>query len=378
MGGAFTAMTGDAAACPYYNPAGLMLMKGSTLSASVSTFNKYETQIGATDEFNRAPLRLNQGSIVPLPNSSGYTINMGVMALGLSILVPDNDDYNGEILGAAQTTSYLKLKDQSLWLGGSLAWETSKTTQLGLSIYYTSRTLSESLSYFSNVAGSEKLSAEDRIVSQNSLVYILGLLHTLNANWRTGLSIRLPSLPIHGKGSYAFREVDFSGSSQVSSINESNLKSTFKIPPKISLGLAWESSKLSVSFDLQHTLSESFYDLSLLEGARRVHHKPTWNLNFGIETKLETWLALRMGLFTNLSTQPKVAEKPSERASDHIDMLGLSANFALATSPNSQISLGGSYIGGKGSSAQEYNSQWTRVSKTLQVFSFLVGTNYSF
>src|SRR4051812_44004669 len=67
MGGAFTALTEDTGAAAFYNPASIIRMKGASLSASVSVYNKYDTRYGSQADYNKAPLRINRGFFKGLP-----------------------------------------------------------------------------------------------------------------------------------------------------------------------------------------------------------------------------------------------------------------------------------------------------------------------
>src|SRR5262245_15605639 len=77
LGGAYTAFVGDPAGSPYYNPASLSRMQGNTLSAAVNVYSKNDTQFGDLGTANQAPLRVNRGSILPIPAASGTIYTFG-------------------------------------------------------------------------------------------------------------------------------------------------------------------------------------------------------------------------------------------------------------------------------------------------------------
>lgn len=378
MGAAFTALSGDSAACSFYNPATVARMESSTLSASVSLYNKYETRFGNQDDFSSAPLRVNQGSIVPLPSSSGSILNYGNFALAISILIPDFDLYTGEVRSTQDSSSYINFRDESLWIGGTLALNLSKTTSVGLSMYYTSRRLNRTVTDQYTSGGETTLINEEKIFSNNSVVYILGFYQRLSQHLNIGFSARLPSIEINGRGSY-FRSAVSTDGSLPESINETNLESETRIPARYSVGIAYEKKQqYTYSVDVSYYAAHSYSDMNLKEAADFIDHRQVYNVNLGYETYLKTWLALRLGLFTDTSSHNSIPDNSNRRLGDHVNRWGWSANVALITSEQSIVTLGGYYNGGKGHSTQQIADNIEKVQKSQQLFSFLVGTSFRF
>lgn len=375
MGGAYTAFTGDPSGCAFYNPASLARMDGTTFSAAVNAYNKTDAQFGDLDSLESAAMRVNRGSIVPIPASSGTVYSFGNFAVGLSILFPDYDSYTGEIKANSDVTSYMNLKDQSLWVGGSLALNLSEEDAIGLTMYYTSRTFSRSLTDQLSQAGTVFLTNEEKILSQNSLVYILGYYRQLNTNWTFGTSLRLPSLSVNGQGSFYRSSIDTSGGISPP-INHKSISAETRIPSRLNLGLGYtRPGKWAFSTDVNLHGRESYVDLDDPSGGDRIRHKEVWNLALGGEYFVQSWAALRVGLYTNLSSHPEIDEV-SLRQGDHLDMWGFSTNLALFTTGRSTVTLGGYYSGGKGESTQFVGQEIKEIPKSVQIFSFLVGTSF--
>ena len=376
MGGAYTALSGDPAACSFYNPATLARMEGSSLSAAVNVYNKYETRFGVNDDFQSAPLRVNQGSFVPIPASSGSVHTFRNFAFGLSIVIPDSETYNGEVHSNGSNLTLLDFKDQSLWVGGTLALNLNEANSIGFTAYYTSRTYSRSVTDRVVNAFTSILN-ENKTLTSNSLLYLIGFSHQFNPHWKLGLSHRFASLPVAGKGTY-FRSL-VSTQPATSELNEINLITHTKIPTKTALGIAYERSRnFTVAFDLNYYSSEIYTDMQNSLGGDLIIHKPTWNVSLGGEYFTQDWLALRAGLYTNLSSAPTLPTNPLQRQPDHIDMFGFSANAAIYTSSQSSITLGGYYTGGRGHSAQLIEGQIQKITKSHQTFTLLVGTTFRF
>ena len=375
LGGAYTAFTGDPSGCAFYNPASLARMDGTTLSAAVNAYNKTDAQFGDLDSLESAAMRVNRGSIVPIPASSGTVYSFGNFAVGLSILFPDYDSYTGEIKANADVTSYMNLKDQSLWVGGSLALNLSEEDAIGLTMYYTSRTFSRSLTDQLSQAGTVFLTNEEKILSQNSLVYILGYYRQLSTNWTLGTSFRLPSLSVNGQGSFYRSSIDTAGGISPP-MNRKSISAETRIPSRLNIGLGYtQPGKWAFSTDVNLHGRESYTDLDDPSGGDRIRHKETWNIALGGEYFIQPWAALRMGLYTNLSSHPEIDEVHL-RQGDHLDMWGFSTNVAFFTTGRSTVTLGGYYSGGKGESTQFVGQEIKEIPKSVQIFSFLVGTSF--
>lgn len=376
MGGAYTALTNDPSGSPYYNPASLSRMEGNSLSAAVSIYNKYDTSYDETNDFGQAPLRVNRGAFKPIPSSSGTVHSFKNFAFAISIIFPDFEAYNGIITSTSKEVSTLNLRDESLWVGGSLAFNASHEDAFGLSMYYTSRNYSRSVTDRSK-GTINTVSNEEKNYTHNSIVYVLGYYRPLTQNWTIGLSHRFQSLPISGTGNYFSSTVSTQPSETL--VNQIDLHSNTMIPPKTSLGIAYEEPKKETySVDISFYDSEKYQDIDFTQGYQIVRHKPIWNINLGYENYLKEWLAMRLGLYSNFSSFDKVPDSPTELVPDHIDMWGFSTNFAIFTSKQSSITLGGYYTGGKGYSIQTVDHILKKVPKSLQIFSFLVGTSYQF
>tara|TARA_B100000749_G_scaffold280899_1_gene281058 strand:+ start:146600 stop:147784 length:1185 start_codon:yes stop_codon:yes gene_type:complete len=376
MGGAFAAVVGDASANAFYNPATLSWMHGHSLSTTANLYMKNDVDYARPKGFSQSALRVNQGSIKPVPSSSGTVHTFGNFALGLSILTPDFSAYTGEIETSDSVTSFLNTRDESLWVGGSTSLNISESESLGLTMYYTSRTFSRSVSDISQGSTTYSIT-EDKELAHNSLVYILGYFKQINRRWSFGFSHRFRSLGISGKGSYTRSRVGTDNT--VETTNKSDMNAQTTIPNKSTLGIAYKIPKFfTVSFDASFYDEASYDDLDDPTLAEKIEHRPVWNFHLGGEYHHRSWLAFRAGVFTNNSSTPDIPTTPTRRYQDHIDMLGFSFNAGFHTSENSSVSLGGYYTGGSGHAVEIAGQELAKIKKSAQAFTFLVSTAYNF
>lgn len=378
LGGAYTALYGDSSATAFYNPAAMTKMAGSSFSANVSTFQKLDTDFGGAEQFSTSPTRINKGFFEPVPSSVGSVISYGHFALGFSLLIPDFSTFSGEIESSADTTSFLNFTDESLWVGGSLALNISPSISLGASIHYTARKFQRSVSDQSTSGANFITSIEEKNFTHNSIVYVLGLFHQIDKYLTLGLSVRPPSIPISGEGTF-FQSTTNTGINSRDDFFSSDLTSETRVPMKISLGIAYkEPKKYTISADVTYHGKETYQDLDLEVASDAVIHKATINFAAGIAYYYKPWLAFRAGYFSNLSSHDEIDNVGSQRVGDHIDMHGISANMTFHSSENTQFTIGGYWTGGEGESVQQIGQSLTKIGKSLHIYSMLVGSSYKF
>lgn len=381
MAGAFSALSKDPAATPFYNPATTALLDGSSLSATVNVYNKFDTNIGETNDASTAPLRINRGFFRSLPASSGTIVKFNSFAIGLSILVPDYDSYSGQIESTEHVNSSLNFVDESLWVGGTMAAKLTPRDRIGLTVYYTarnlSRTASDRITTTDNTAAT--ITLEEKNLTSNAIVPILGYHRALSPSWSFGVSYRAPSLPIAGEASY-LKSVTTTSPYSTTLVNYGKLRAVTKIPAKLTLGVAREvPNKNTLSIDVQIYEGLNYQDLPEADvGSDYTEHQQITNLAVGYEQYLRDWLTVRFGYFTNLSSYSAPRSDRSQRQGDHIDMNGFSANFNIQTQKQTSFTFGGYYNGGSGTTTQIVNQNLVVLPKSQQVFTMLVATSFNF
>ena len=383
MGGAAAAMTEDGSAMAWYNPAALAKLKGKSFSAAVGIYKKFDTRFNNDSDIAKASLSVNQGFFRALPSSTGSIIRPDQISFlqgytfALSILVPEYENYKGDIAAKDQSISTLNYTAESLWVGGAIAKEISNGDSLGLTIYYTARSVSKSVNDRNYIdATHSSLFMEDRNMTQNAVVTIVGWHHEIDENWRLGVSYRLPSLHVAGKAEINQTQIENGVIQQP--VSERDLDTKARIPWKGTLGLAYvKAGNYRWAIDLTTSGPVSYGDVEKFELAEKIEHKQVWNLSIGFEKEWTDWLKTRAGIFSNYSAHPNPDPELVHGQGDHVDQAGFSANAAFR-SGNIEYTFGGYYTGGRGRSVQRVFGSYEVVPKIQNVFTMLVGTSYYF
>lgn len=381
MGGAAAAVVGDASGCAWYNPATCALLRGQSFSAAVGIYKKYDTIYGDNIDFVQAGLKANQGFFRALPSSTGSIIRMEEFmkdyTFTLSIVTPEYDTFKGDLYNSNDSKTTLSYTDESLWVGPSISKRISQTEAMGLTVYYTARSYTKTLSDRTILSGGQSKSyQEERNLTQNSVVAVLGYTKRLSESWRMGASIRFPSLHVAGKASYFDNQLD--AGTNVSTNNFTNLSTNARIPARYTLGFAYEEpGSIVMAFDLSTYSRENYRDLNVDAPniAEDIEHKQIVNAHFGMEFNFTNWLKMRYGVFSNFSAHPDPDASRTSGQADHVDQVGWSSNLALRKGKIT-YTFGGYYTGGKGRSVQRLNQNVQVINKTQQVFTMLVGTSY--
>lgn len=385
MGGAATAVAEDSAGGAWYNPATLAAMKGESFSAAVGIYKKFDTVYGQGDDLISSALKVNQGFFRALPSSSGSVIRprqidwLKEWTLTLSIIVPEFDQYRGQVAKSDVNSSTLTLTDESLWAGGAMSRQISPTEYFGFTIYYTARALTKSVNDRTYRGPNDfKIFTEDRNITQNGVLFIIGYLKELDAHWSWGTSIRFPSMHIMGRASYLANTFEAGQAEQPVALTE--LDSKTRIPPRVNLGVMWrDNERWIVAADLNLHGYEQYEDLQITTPgiAEKLEHRALANVSVGVEYKFTHWFKMRGGVFTNFSSFPRPDPATSRGQADQVNQLGFSANAAFR-SGQIEYAFGGYYTGGRGDGVQRVDHQYVVLPKVQNVYTMLVGTSYYF
>lgn len=383
MGGAATAMVEDASGMAWYNPAGLAKLRGQSFSAAVGIYKKFDIRYNQDGDLTQASLSANQGFFRALPSSTGSVIrpkqieSLQGWTMALSILVPEYQTFNGEIFSQDQSSSTLTLTTESIWVGTGFARDISPRDSVGLTIYYTARSVTKSVNDTTYINTTQsQIFTEDRNMTQNSVVAIIGWHRDMDDKWKIGTSFRLPSFHVAGKADVTQTEI--TNGSISPPVSRRGIETKARIPWKASVGVAYvDPGSFRWAFDVNAYGAQSYGDVEEFELAEKIEQRQVWNVSTGLENVWADWLKTRVGIFSNYSSHPDPDPALVQGQADHVDQAGFSANLAFR-SENIEYTFGGYYTGGRGRSVQRINQVYEVVPKTENVFTMLVGTSYSF
>lgn len=378
MGGAYTSLFHDPSANAYYNPAGFAFSESTAVSASVGVYKKFDLQYNANRDFLTASFNMNQGFFRAIPASTSATYRdselpfLADTTLAFSILVPQHEEFSGDVARGVDFVNRLSYRHESLWVGGSLAKKIDESSSLGISIFYTAHTSLVERSY--RYEPTARYDFESRVNKANNAVVILGYQKSLNDENRIGLSLLLPSLKIAG-----FGERDLFNINNGSMLQEPQrqLPSSYAVPAQLNLGVSRKmSSDWLLSFDIRLNQALSQVDFIDAEFGDDYSLKSITNFSLGSAYQVFPSWEWRFGVFTDYSPHSSGLLSEGKGQADHIDQFGFSSNIAYRKK-NLEYTFGGYYLGGAGHAWIRTPTQMERVDKITHIFTMLVGVQYS-
>ncbi len=395
MGGAFTAVADDASAA-FYNPGGLALIKGSSLSGSLSVYG-YErrtlTDGLQTQQGNRTlqhedyPTRPFGGGVVKRFGKKGPD-RVRPFAFAMSTYIPYQSNYRWQIgyriddpyeydpyyepVLYTDRTITISEDDKTIWAGPSLAWRVSDRLGLGFSAFLSTRTLDRhydeswvdvttEVEDGSDVADYANIITTDLSMTALTTVLRFGVLWSPAPRFRLGLMLSPPSIPIMSSGDLRNRSLlataGLAPTYDRSTVDVEEINAAMPANARLGLAYAFSESSLvavdgSVHLPLEYTSDEPLvllppgstftdnYWVAVFE--RRL----TTNVNVGFETMVGEHVPIRVGVFTNFSSAPdpvagSVPMQPS------VDMFG--GSIALGYRDEGYaISIGAAGMAGNG------------------------------
>lgn len=382
MGGASVAVTEDASALPWYNPAGLSELKSLSYSSAVGQYKKFDTRF-SDEEITKAGLRANQGFFKSVPSSTAsitrFTEFLSSYAVGLSILVPTYDVLKTDIVSTENNASNINLIDESLWVGFTAGKTISTTESMGFSLYYVARSYSRTIVDRQQTGSDITSYLEEKNYTQNGLALIVGYIKKLDENLKFGVSFRAPFIPIASNASASSSTVD-TANGIYKSENYSAKTADLNLPTKLLAGFSYEpNEKWLWAFDLSLYGKTAYKDVNIDNPllSETIQHRDLLNFAAGFEYRWREYLKFRYGVFSNFSSHPDPLSNESRGSADKVDQMGWSANVAFLRG-NIQYTFGGYYSGGKGRSIQRVNQNYSTYPKSHQEFTMLIGASYDF
>jgi long-chain fatty acid transport protein len=356
MGGAFTSMAGDPISS-YYNPAGLVYGRSSTVSASLNVYGMAHRTVtggGFYLEYEPDPddpqvalpllvdLEYSEFPPATIPISTVIVRRIGRRgddgmrrhAFAWSTLVPRASDlgYSLDITSDFDGDPWTmpnehrivsRLSDRLMLVGATYAYRLANRFSMGLSVFCGIRTLSYSYhhTFFNADPSPELRGIQVREIDIAATVYTgnfrIGAMWQLTRTWRLGLMVALPSFEIYGEGYYALRDIEtFTGGFELSEHWDATPHDVQ--PLEVRAGISREvAGSYVVSLDVSFYAPASYdrFDgapgWTGMEWVHRVERGPIANVSAGGEVIVAQSWPIRLGFFTDFSAAPEIV--PSDQ-----------------------------------------------------------------
>ncbi len=415
MGGAFTAVANDPSG-NYYNPAGLVDINASTLSASLNFYGLQQASLanafgaGGGDFFDRVGGVVSQINAVPglagSINGIGEPRANGTykQAWALSVMVLDDTAANTTSYGVDQSGQLKSLSetliDFTTWFGIGYGYRINDDVSVGASLNvfyrnYSSRQRTINANPSAPSSGNVQEFALDDISLNVSVVGIaleFGVLWVALPKLTLGLSLSTPTLKVFSSGSTD--QVVSSGSAAGSGLTEVNLSgltgdTIFPVHGRLGGAYRYNGYTLfTADVSWWAPVSYQLVSGSPISGAQLqnfvndVTRNFTVNVDLGAQWKIFRSYPLRTGFFTNFASSPQVDDGPQPQLS-HINLYGMTFGFTLP-SKHTETTLGVIFSYGEGSSKNPIavgpNGAlvYGKDSSSLLLLNFYVGGSFSF
>ena len=388
LGGAYTAIADDTAGC-FYNPAGIAMAAGDSISASMNTYirsvKKYKNTLRGVDG---RMMDWEQEASSLLPNFFGVVKRVGGGWLGLSYAVPDSMEirqkqifYNIRSVYSGNPVDQFIINindsDTTYLFGPSYARRISEKLSLGLTLYayYRDKQIirnqvlqfDQGEHYWINYYDDQQawgyrpmLGAIWEPVDKLSIGLTISKIYVASSDreQQTLLRDSTAAAPVVIDGtSYDFSDTD------TLYINNQNSSNRDEFPLRTTLGVAWFTSpRFLISADLSYAAEEKDKEAVL-------------NAALGAEYYLKDDIALRAGFYSDLANTPVLSESKTNQP-EHVDNYGISLSLTYFNR-SSSISLGASYALGSGD-AQVVADSPVIQDVEMRTFTIYLAASYAF
>jgi long-subunit fatty acid transport protein len=388
MAGAFTAVADDPSAT-YYNPAGLVLTNDLSLLASltVQAFDKATVAGGYRTSVGKASLNHSTGTSLPtfiaaiklLGKRDDDGRRRHVLGVSTFTVSQRNLSYDVETRGPTAALPRLETlqvnnTERTVWYGASYAYRLNKRLAFGLSNFFSLSRSSYAETRISADQGtlnpdgssaSENNSFDGRNskTNVNNLLWRIGALYAYSPRLQFGLMLQTPSVHLRGTASVRDRSLITVGApmprSAVFNESRSHLSSHNTTPWELRLGSRYALYDwLSVAVDAAlYGPSGSKSHPVVTMGPRSVDPDTNaspqigalqtdsyyrhWNgnISIGASASLPSAVQLRAGLYTDLSSAPRIPKSSASYYDPDVHRFGATLAAGLQ-SEGFDISLG--------------------------------------
>ncbi|MBI3794549.1 MAG: hypothetical protein HY280_07450 [Nitrospinae bacterium] len=385
MGGAYVAVSDDTAGV-YYNPAGIVLASGNSVSASENTYltqNKVYKGVLGSNDYQRSSSNIQ-------PNFFGVIQHTPYGSIGVSYVIPNSllqqqdQTYWGTSASTQSYTYNFNNQLNTYDTGLTYANDATKNLKIGLTLYFHYKTLKTIVNNFetdcvNNLTNLNLVNCTANpttLTSLNQSTYFkdeeYGVRPILGFLWapddgKYSVGLTLSQTLIYQANQY--KQYTSSSGSSLLPVTIKYYGSIPTYPMEVKVGYAYfPSNALLLSADVSY-YSQTSSDPIVYTWTRI----PVMNLAVGAEYFLSPKFALRTGLYTDNSNVDSAGLAAG--ALDMVNLYGMALSGTWFTKASS-ITLGLNYSQGSGSSNIGGNGiNYPLAVSTLNVF---LGTSYSY
>ena len=354
MGGAFTALASEATGA-HYNPAGIVAASSTVIQLSMSAYKLRSREVDVADLCG-TKLSEDDDTFFSFPASFGFVkqFHTGSVhhGLGLTLVMPhtskvgysflERDGKCGPLgfdIGGSQM-----VVDRVLFGGVSYAIQPWRFLQLGVTVGLSVRSATHTglmVQRWKNPKAQMRpyISFLNADVSLWSLYFAAGVIVAPTERLRIGLSFTSPHVRLSGSGRLDWLEAQAMPAEWRQSALDvlDDAEFYWEVPFRLALGVAYSGDRFTVAADVTLHGAVAPYEVythARLPANTEVNARDVVvNGNLGGELKLPKGIVLRLGAFTNFSSEPD--DEPLVDA-ERIHMFG--------------GTFGGSWVSDKGSS----------------------------
>ncbi|MCX6129593.1 MAG: hypothetical protein NTX25_11080 [Proteobacteria bacterium] len=375
LGGAFTAISDDASGV-IYNPAGIGFALSNDISGSANAFYTkklvYKKTISDQDftEKSKGSLSPFFGGLQKL-DSTWQGFAMAGCIYSVDSELKDQNDLIENIgsLERFHRTTNIRAATTGYGLGAAKRILGNMSIGAAFSLL-TIDELTQEYQDVQYVNGSFLSQNYRTLLSGTAIAPALGIQYS-KGSWSFGATIRTQKLLSESYDVGLDLRTNRDSTGQVGTLvkvqKDEKIEAPLKtLPSEIRLGLAWfPSATVLWSFDvIHHTAAKS----------DNFNREAVTNFATGTEYYITPSIPLRLGIFTNYDTRPKV-EVTKVNQQDHVDYMGYSLFFGWVQ-PNSQISAGVVMQDGEGK-AQKIQGSAVQTVEALS-YTFALSATHSF
>ena len=360
LGGAYTAIASDPSG-GWYNPAGIVDVRNTSLSLSANLYGIQDSSSGETDFFDPEDA-ISKLSVVP--SSAGFVQALGrtdmhgkrPYAIGMTLVVPsyrkfsvsEEGSYNDPALGLVKSGYNRSYTDSTLWAGFLGAMRMGAFMSMGVSLFLTHRSVQDAAHSFFATDFSQgefhnfRTAMTELDFSNYALLMAVGIKIHLAPNLFLGAMVRSPSINVFSSGSLRFSRSRANGSDPASFLptpESITVESATRINGEARVGMAYVlPNLLKISADISAHLPVSYTLLKVTDPvaksalliAPEVERSLVINGNLGADVNIANLLTIGIGAFTNFASTPNISRDADKPAPPHVNMYGgtLALGFA--------------------------------------------------